>query len=87
MQTCPPVYRRETEAEREDRLMWEGVEAPKPKPKKRAAKRSSDNSDVFDVKRWRVPSHWRNDRRVGDVTISKMLRGISMERFERLAAS
>jgi hypothetical protein len=87
MKTWPPRYRRETEVERAERLEWEGVDPPRPAPKKRRSTRTTVESEpVFDVKRWRVPSRWRNDRRVGDVAMAKMLRGVDLDRFETLAA-
>ena len=86
MQVCPPRYRRETETEREERLEWQGTDPLPPKPKARRKKRELDTEPVFDVRRWRLPSRWRNDKRVGDVTISKMLRGIDLARYEELSA-
>lgn len=55
-------------------------------PAKRRKRRIDSTSEpVFDVKRWRVPSKWRNDKRVGDAAMSKMLRGVDLDRYEELA--
>lgn len=42
--------------------------------------------DTFDIRDWRLGSRWRNDKRVGDAAMSKMLAGIDPDRFEALAA-
>jgi len=88
MQTCPPRFRNVTEAELAE-LREEGFIDSLPEPKKTAKKRrkplTTESEPVFDVRRWRVPPRWRSDKNVGDVTISKMLRGIDLDRYESFA--
>jgi len=89
MQTCPPRFRNATEAELAE-LREEGFSDPLPEPKKSSTRKrrralTDDVEPMFDVRTWRVPSRWRNDKSVGDVTISKMLRGIDLARYESLA--
>ena len=55
----------------------------KPRAKVKRSKRAE--SELFDVKRWRLPTRWRNDKRVGDSVMAKMLAGVDPDRFERLA--
>jgi hypothetical protein len=86
MQRCPPRYRWSTLQELEDGLQLNPEPERKRTVRKRRKASDTDAEPVFDVKRWRVPSHWRNDRRVGDVAISKMLRGIDPDRYEELSA-
>ncbi len=43
------------------------------------------DADHFDVRDFRLSNRWRNDKRVGDAVMAKMLAGIEPERFEALA--
>jgi hypothetical protein len=89
MQTCPPRYRYATELELEDLgddEAWLKEHARKPRPKRRRATQSaSDEPGTFDVSRWRLPTRWRNDKRVGDSAIAKMTRGCDPGRLEELS--
>lgn len=42
-------------------------------------------ADTFDIRDWRLGARWRNDKRVGDSAMAKMLAGIDPDRFEALA--
>jgi hypothetical protein len=90
MQRVPPRYRRATPLELEDLgddEAWLKEHARKPRPKRRRATQSaSDEPSMFDVSRWRLPTRWRNDKRVGDSAIAKMMRGCDPARFEELTA-
>lgn len=81
----PPTYRRATSAELEDGLQLDPEPERKRSAKKRRPRSTTESEPVFDVKRWRVPPRWRNDKRVGDVAMSKMLRGVDLDRYEALA--
>jgi hypothetical protein len=89
MQSCPPRFRRVTPLEIEE-LRAEGFIDPLPEPAKpgrpKRRKKVVDTEPVFDVRRWRLPSRWRNDKRVGDSAVSKMLRGIDPARYEELSS-
>jgi hypothetical protein len=88
MQRVPPRYRRATELELEDLgddaewMKEHGKRTSKPRRRRQAP---TAVELVFDVSRWRLPSRWRNDKRVGDVAMSKMLRGVDPRRTEALA--
>lgn len=43
------------------------------------------DADHFDVRDFRLSNRWRNDKRVGDAVMAKMLAGIDLGRFEALA--
>lgn len=83
----PPTYKRpkpEDNPTLQEDLVFD--EAHKRAPAKRRKRQLESTSEpVFDVKRWRVPPRWRNDKRVGDVAMSKMLRGVDLSRYECLA--
>lgn len=93
MQAHPPRYRYMTEDERLE-AEENGWVDPRPEPitpvrQKKVSKRSTqlaDSEPVFDVRHWRLPSRWRNDKNVGDVAMGKMLRGIDLDRYERMSA-
>ena len=81
----PPRYRNATPTELEDALQLDPVPEAKRSVKKRRKPSATESEPVFDVRRWRVPPRWRNDKRVGDVAMSKMLRGIDLDRYDALS--
>lgn len=42
-------------------------------------------AELFDVRDFRLSNRWRNDKKVGDAVMAKMLAGIDLDRFEALA--
>ena len=88
MQTSSPRYRRANELELAE-LFGESSsddEPTKPKPKRRKRRRPAASAEVFDITRWRLPKKWMTDRKVGDITIGKMLRGVDLDRYEELSS-
>jgi len=55
----------------------DGVYAALEKKEAKARKRRKREFDIeeFDVKTWRLPEHWRKDRRVGDDVMRKLTDG------------
>lgn len=91
MQTHPPRYRRATDADTFDDWVaeqeaWDEAHKPKRQNVKRRRVRPSATEQLFDVSRWRLPTRWRNDKRVGDAAIAKMTRGCDPRKLEALAS-
>lgn len=79
-QLAPPRYRRATPDDFfpdwvVEEARWELEHKPKPKKKRRAPKRQTE---LFDVTRWKLPTRWRNDKRVGDAAMAKMTAGCEL---------
>jgi hypothetical protein len=87
MQTSPPRYRHATPEELADADFPVAEREPrKPVRRKKVSVRRTEVAEpVFDITRWRLPNRWRNDKKVGDSVIGKMLRGVDLDRYEELA--
>ena len=55
------------------------------KPRKKLARRKrTKDTELFDIRTWRLPMKWRRHRRVGDDVMARMTAGCSPARFEEL---